>query len=72
VSHAAIIENKRLGAALAFIKAQRDLAVPSPRIKTNSEAGGYRRTGQKPGRRKHRLPRKSLAADPMMAPLAAE
>jgi hypothetical protein len=72
VSHTAIVENKRLGAALAFIKAQRDLAVLSPRVKTNSEAGGYRRTGQKPGRRNHLLPRKCLAADPMMAPLAAD
>ncbi len=40
------LENKRLGAALAFIKAQRDLAVPSPRVKTNSEAGGYRKAGK--------------------------
>ena len=72
VSHAAIVENKRLGAALAFIKAQRDLAVQSPRVKTNSEAGGYRRTGQKGGRRNQLLPRKSSAADPMMAPLAAD
>jgi hypothetical protein len=31
------VENK--AAALAFIKARRDLAVPSPRVKTNSEAG---------------------------------
>lgn len=59
-------------AALALIKAQRDLAVPSPRVRTNSEAGGYRRTGQKPGHRNHLLPRKSLAADTTMAPLAAE
>ena len=36
VSHAGIVENKRLGAALAFIKARRDLAVPLPRVKTNS------------------------------------
>ncbi len=72
VSHAAIVENKRLGAALAFIKARRDLAIPSPRVKTNSEAAGYRRTGLKPGRRNQLLPRRSLAADPMMAPLAAE
>ena len=47
-------------------------AVQSPRVKTNSEAGGYRRTGQKAGRRNHLLPRKSSAADPMMAPLAAD
>ena len=48
VSHAAIVENKRLGAALAFIKAQRDAEVPAPRIKTNSEAVGYRRRGRNP------------------------
>ena len=51
ISHAAIVENKRLGAALAFIKAQRDADLPDPRIKTNSEATGYQRTGRKPGRR---------------------
>ncbi len=48
VSHAAIVENKRLGAALAFIKAQRDAEVPAPKIKTNSEAVGYRRRGRNP------------------------
>ena len=47
VSHAAIIENKRLGEVLAFIKSQQD-ARPSPRVKTNSERTGYRRTGRKP------------------------
>jgi hypothetical protein len=47
VSHTAIVENKRLGAALAFIKAQRDAEVPQPRVKTNSEAVGYRRRGRK-------------------------
>ncbi len=72
VSHTAIVENKRLGAALAFIKAQRDLAVPSPRVKTNSEAGGYRRAGKSTGRQNHLLPHKSLTTDPMMARLAAE
>ncbi len=48
VSHAAIVENKRLGAALAFIKAQRDAEVPAPKIKTNSEAVGYWRRGRNP------------------------
>ena len=47
VSHAAIVENKRLGEVLAFIKSQQD-ARPSPRVKTNSERTGYRRTGRKP------------------------
>jgi transposase len=50
VSHTAIIENKRLGAALAYIAAQRDAQLPEPRIKTNSETIGYQRTGRKPGR----------------------
>ena len=72
VSHTAIVENKRLGAALAFIKAQRDLAVPSPRVKTNSEAGGYRRAGKRIARQNHVLPQKSLTTDPMMARSAAE
>ncbi len=41
VSQAAIVENKRLGAALALVKAQQDLGRPPPRVRTNSEAGGY-------------------------------
>ena len=50
VSHAAIVENKRLGEVLAFIKSQQD-ARPSPRVKTKSETIGYRKTGRKsPGR----------------------
>ena len=47
VSHAAIIENKRLGEVLAFIKSQQD-ARPSVRVKTNSEKIGYQKTGWKP------------------------
>lgn len=47
VSHAAIVENKRLGEVLAFIKAQQDLRDP-PRLKTNSERIGYRKTGRRP------------------------
>jgi hypothetical protein len=46
VSHAAIVENKRLGEVLAFIKNQQDLR-PPPRVKTNSEKLGYRKTGRK-------------------------
>ena len=57
LSHAAIVENKRLGATLAFIKVQRDAGLPSPRVKTNSEASGYRRTGRKPGRRSFLAPK---------------
>jgi hypothetical protein len=51
VSHAAIVENKRLGEVLAFIKSQQDLRSP-PRLKTNSERNGYQKTGQKPPGRK--------------------
>ena len=47
VSHAAIVENKRLGEVLAFIKSQQD-ARPSVRVKTNSEKTGYQKTGRKP------------------------
>jgi len=52
VTHAAIVENKRLGEVLAFIKSQQD-ARPSPRVKTKSERTGYQKTGRKPpGKRK--------------------
>jgi hypothetical protein len=47
VSQAAIVENKRLGEALAFIKAQQDARKPV-RIKTKSEQMGYvKRTGKR-------------------------
>jgi hypothetical protein len=42
------VENKRLSAVLAEIKAMQD-AVAAPRILTNSERIGYRKTGGKPG-----------------------
>src|SRR5215208_4603601 len=51
VSHAAIVENKRLGEVLAFIKSQQDLRSP-PRLKNNSERIGYQKTGRKPPGRK--------------------
>ncbi|NYZ15545.1 helix-turn-helix domain-containing protein [Azospirillum sp. RWY-5-1] len=51
VGHAAIVENKRLGAALAWVKAMQD-AQPPPTVKTNSERNGYRKTGRKPPGRK--------------------
>ena len=47
VTHAAIVENKRLGEVLAFIKSQQDLRRP-PRPKTNSEKIGYRKKGRSP------------------------
>jgi transposase len=70
VSHTAIVENKRLGAALTFIKAQRDLRVSPPRVKTNSEAGGYQKNGRKPGRRSHLVPRETDVIDARV-PVAA-
>ena len=51
VSHAAIVENKRLGEVLAFIKSQQELRSP-PRLKNNSEKIGYQKTGRKPPGRK--------------------
>jgi hypothetical protein len=51
VTHAAIVENKRLGEVLACIKRQQGLR-PPPRLKTNSERIGYRKTGRRsPGRK---------------------
>ncbi|WP_442504561.1 ISNCY family transposase [Marinivivus vitaminiproducens] len=51
VTHTAIVENKRLGDVLAFIKQQQETPVP-PRVKTNSERVGYRKTGRKRSGRK--------------------
>lgn len=42
VSHTAIVENKRLGHALAIVKAQQDLKVAT-KILTNSEKTGYKK-----------------------------
>jgi hypothetical protein len=44
VMHAEIVENKRLGAALAYVKELQD-SQPPPRVKTNSEKLGYRKAG---------------------------
>jgi len=46
VSHTAIIENKRLGHALAIIKAQQDLKYV-PKVKTNSQKIGYQKRERK-------------------------
>lgn len=72
VSHTAIVENKRLGAALAFIKAQQDAGLPKPRIKTNSEVMGYRRRDGKPGRRSDLAPRAGATVGPERPRVAAE
>jgi hypothetical protein len=42
VNHTAIVENKRLGHALALVKAQQDLKLAT-RVMTNSEKSGYRK-----------------------------
>jgi hypothetical protein len=45
VNHTAIVDNKRLGHALALVKAQQDLK-HAPRVMTNSEKTGYRKKGR--------------------------
>ena len=62
VSHTAIVENKRLGHALAVIKAQQD-AKYVPKVKTNSEKTGY----QKRGRKVYGSPYGPLNASPRQA-----
>ena len=42
VSQAAVVENKRLGQALALVKLQQELRHET-KIKTNSEKGGYKK-----------------------------
>jgi hypothetical protein len=59
VTHAAIVENKRLGEVLAFIRSQRDVHA-SVRVMTNSERIGYQKTGRKP-------PGKRTLVDKLMA-----
>jgi len=46
VSHTAIVENKRLGHALAVVKAQQDIK-HMPTVMTNSAKGGYKKRGRK-------------------------
>ncbi|RBW63344.1 ISNCY family transposase [Ruegeria sp. A3M17] len=50
VTHAAITENKRLGAVLAHIKDIQDKAPPKYPVRTNSEKMGYKPRDRKPGR----------------------
>ena len=49
VTHAAIVENKRLSEVLAYVKDRQDQERP-PRVKTNSEKTGYKPRGAKRGR----------------------
>jgi transposase len=41
VTHAAITENKRLSAVLAYVKEMQEKAPPKPKVRTNSEKMGY-------------------------------
>ena len=69
VRQAEVVENKRLGAALAFIKAQQDAPRPAPRVKSASEAGGYVRQGRRSARRSWPLPEAARTAPTMLPPL---
>ena len=42
MNHTAIVENKRLGQALALVKAQQDLKLAT-KVMTNSEKTGYKK-----------------------------
>lgn len=48
VSHTAITENKRLGDVLSWVKEQQEANLPPPKVKSNSEKGGYKKRGRKP------------------------
>ena len=50
VTHAAVTENKRLSAVLAFVKNAQENAPPKPKVRTNSEKMRYRPKGRKSGR----------------------
>lgn len=50
VTHAAITDNKRLGAVLEQIKEMQDAAPPKYPVRTNSEKMGYKSNGRRPGR----------------------
>ena len=55
VSHAAIVENKRLGAVLAHIKAEQEKSAPKVRVRPSSARNGYEKTGRRPPGRPSRL-----------------
>lgn len=48
ITHAAITENKRLGAVLAHIKAEQDKVPPKVQVKPDSARNGYKKTGKRP------------------------
>lgn len=60
VTQADIVENKRLSAVLAQVKEMQE-SRPPPRVKTNSEKNGYRKTGRR--KRQGGPPDSACAAD---------
>lgn len=48
VTHAAVTENKRLGAVLAHIKEEQEKATPPPKVKPINAKNGYKKTGRRP------------------------
>ncbi|MCL4120363.1 UNVERIFIED_CONTAM: hypothetical protein GTU68_005106 [Idotea baltica] len=60
LTHAAITENKRLGAVLEHIKEMQDKAPPKPKVRTNSEKIGYRPNGRRPDRRTRSRTKKTI------------
>jgi hypothetical protein len=55
ITHAAITENKRLSAVLAYIKEEQDKAPPKVKVKPESARNGYIKTGKRPPGRPSRL-----------------
>lgn len=47
ITHAAITENKRLGAVLAYIKTEQDKAAPKVKVKPVSAKNGYKKIGRR-------------------------
>jgi len=47
ITHAAITENKRLGAVLAYIKKEQEKVAPKPMVKPISAKNGYKKTGRR-------------------------
>ncbi len=54
ITHAAITENKRLGAVLAYIKEEQDKPTP-PKVKPVSAKNGYKKTGRRPPGRRSKM-----------------
>lgn len=61
VTHAAITDNKRLGAVLEHIKEMQDAAPPKPKVRTNSEKMGYKPNGRRQGRPSGSRAKKKIA-----------